>query len=309
MQQLESTTDSLLTKRSKTAICITTRNRSDALAKCLESLAMLTVQPTAIVVSDDSTNEAIELENRSIVQKHSNCVYLKGPRKGVCANRNNALRTALQENPDFISFVDDDICLDRYFLENAIEAYSAVSEKNRTRTIFTGAIEQARQGTEGLKLTFRGYFAESSKPEVVNIHSAIFPSSLFRKVAWDENIFFGYEDAELCLRAKKNGFIIVTLSSLKSLDMAYGNGTLAEEGEASKSSDYQIYIEAARLYVGIKRYKHIYFSPVLLIVFLGLYFPHIILFLIKRGELDKLSRIIKIAKIDRLFNNNIPDSI
>jgi GT2 family glycosyltransferase len=311
MQQLQGTTNSLLTKNSETAICITTRNRSDALAGCLEALAVMTIRPSLIVVSDDSTDESIKTTNRLIVQKYSNCVYLKGPRKGVCANRNNALRTALKETPDLISFVDDDICLDRYFLENAIEAYRNIPEESRAKTILTGPMEQAEQGQNigGIKLTFRGYFAKSSKPEVVNIHAAIFPSSLFKKVAWDENIFFGYEDAELCLRANKHGFRVLTLPSLMSLDTGSGTGTLTQEGETSKLSDYHIYIEAARLYVGVKRYHIISSSIIRLMLFLITYFAHMSIFLLKKKSLGKFSLILKTAQVDRLFKYKIPDTL
>jgi GT2 family glycosyltransferase len=295
----------------KSAICITTRNRNHALKRCLEALERLTVRPDIVVVSDDSTDKHTQQENRLLAQQYPNTVHLEGPRAGVCANRNNALRLALEESPDLVSFVDDDICLDPYFLENAIGAYSNLPEEGRAKTILTGPMEKVEQGQSigGLKLTFRGYFARSSKPEVVNIHAAIFPSSLFNKVAWDENIFFGYEDAELCLRANKHGFEVLVLPSLMSLDTESGKGTLTQEGETSKLSDYHIYVEAARLYVGVKRYHIISSSIIRLLLFLITYFAHMSMFLLKNNSLGKLSLILKTAQIDRLFKYKIPDTL
>lgn len=293
----------------KSAICITTRNRDYALKRCLEALAKLTIQPATIVVSDDSTDKYTQRENRLLTQQYPNAVYLEGPRAGVCANRNNALRIALEGNPDLVSFVDDDICLDQYFLENAIEAYRNIPENDRKSTILTGMAEEDGKVTEGLRLNFRGYFTRSSKPEVVNIHAAIFPSSLFKKVAWDENIFFGYEDAELCLRANKHGFRVLALPSLISLDTESGTGTLTQEGDTRKLSDYHIYVEAARLYVGVKRYHIISSSVIRLVLFLITYFAHMSIFLLKKNSLSKFSLILKTAQVDRLFKYKIPDTL
>jgi GT2 family glycosyltransferase len=295
--------------KSKSAICITTRNRNHALKRCLEALAKLTIEPSVVVVSDDSTDRHIQQENRLLTQQYPNTVYLEGPKTGVCANRNNALRLALEGNPDLVSFVDDDICLDQYFLENAIEAYRNIPEKDKKSTIFTGVIEEEGKIAEGLKLTFRGYFARSSRPEVVNIHAAIFPASLFQEVAWDENIFFGYEDAELCLRAKKNGFKILTLPSLISLDTEAGNGTLLERGDDNQISDYQVYVEAARFYVGVKRYYVISSSIMRLLLFIITYFAHMSVFLFKKKSLSKFGLILKTAQVDRLFKHKIPDTL
>jgi glycosyltransferase involved in cell wall biosynthesis len=297
------------TIETKVAICVTTRNRSEQLSNCLNALQSLSIKPTLIVVSDDSADQNTQEHNRFIVEKYESAVYVVGPQRGVCANRNSALRLAIEQSPDLVSFVDDDICLDQYFLENAIEAYQNVPEKDKKSTIFTGVIEEDGKISEGLKLTFRGYFAGSLKPEVVNIHAAIFPASLFQVVAWDENIFFGYEDAELCLRAKKNGFKIFALPSLISIDTEAGNGTLLKKGDDNKISDYQVYIEAARLYVGVKRYYIISSSVTRLMVFIFTYFVHMSIFLLKKKSLGKFSLILKTAQVDRLFKHKIPDTL
>jgi GT2 family glycosyltransferase len=297
------------TIKTKVAICVTTRNRSEQLSNCLNALRSLSIKPTLIVVSDDSADQSTQEHNRFIVEKCESAVYMVGPQRGVCANRNSALRLALEESPDLVSFVDDDICLDQYFLENAIEAYRNIPEKDKKSTIFTGVIEEEGKIAEGLKLTFRGYFARSSRPEVVNIHAAIFPASLFREVAWDENIFFGYEDAELCLRAKKNGFKILTLPSLISLDTEAGNGTLLERGDDNRISDYQVYVEAARFYVGVKRYYVISSSIMRLLLFIITYFAHMSVFLFKKKSLSKFGLILKTAQVDRLFKHKIPDTL
>jgi glycosyltransferase involved in cell wall biosynthesis len=292
----------------RVSVCITTRNRNAELRLCLTALQNLTIHPNCIIVSDDSTDREVQNQNHLLVQEFSGTTYLKGPVNGVCANRNNALRSALKQGSDFISFIDDDICLDPLFFENTINFYRKLSHKERNMTILTGTSSPMDQDlTEGLKLNFRGYFSRSLVPGVVNIHTAIFPVRLFDKVAWDENIIFGYEDAELCLRAVKNGFKIVCLPSLKSLDIGAGRGTLIDDVGEVKLSMYQVYIESARLYIGIKRYYIIDRSFVRLMLFLIVYIVHMTVYLLKRGELHKLRLIVETANIDRLFRNDVQD--
>jgi GT2 family glycosyltransferase len=292
-------------------ICVTTRNRSEELSNCLNALKALSINATLIVVSDDSPDQSTQDYNRFIVQAHENAVYIVGPRRGVCANRNNALRFALTRNPVFVSFVDDDICLDSLFIENALNFYKALPNGEESKVILTGIVNETAKSDvcASSKLTFRGYFTPASKPEVVNICAATFPSSLFKRNGFDENIFFGYEDAELCLRAIQQGFKIRSLPSLISYHSCPNGSTLMGKTSNNEISQHQIHLESARLYVGIKRYKYIRSSPILLAIFLGLYFSHMVLFLMKRGELNKLGAIIKNAKLDRLIHHDIRDTL
>lgn len=67
------------------------------------------------------------------------------------------------------------------------------------------------------------------------------------------------------------------------------------------SSDYEICTEAARLYVGIKRYKYLYPDPLKLGVFLSFYFMHMTAFLLKRGSLNVWPDIVRRSHIKQLW--------
>src|ERR1700758_1369921 len=93
------------------AVCVTTMNRVDTLAACLDNLACCDPPAACIVVSDDSPEPATRAANAAVVAQHPGVVYLEGPRRGVCANRNNAVRHCVAHASEcgYVAFVDDDI--------------------------------------------------------------------------------------------------------------------------------------------------------------------------------------------------------
>jgi len=281
------------------SVCITTRNRPQELTACLGAIWSSTVKPNSVIVSDDSAENEIQDKNFQIVEQYYNTTYLKGPRLGVCANRNNAVNAVT--DADLVAFVDDDICVEPDFIALAVAQYVKMPSTERDRTILTG-ISRDQYGLEMLpgKLTFRGYFHPTDSPETVVIHATVFPRAFFYDELWDENIFFGYEDAELCLRALKRSFRIVHVPELQARDMGYIKSTLISPS-IGNLTDYEIYIEAARLYVGIKRYKNLFPHLPKLVLFVSVYFIHMTLYLLKRRSLNGLPEIVKRSKIERLW--------
>lgn len=75
----------------KLSVALVTRNRPESLERCLKSWRSQTVSPFEIVVSDDSDEaHAPKIEQ---LAKQYNCIYTKGPRRGLYANRNHASLT------------------------------------------------------------------------------------------------------------------------------------------------------------------------------------------------------------------------
>lgn len=281
------------------AACITTRNRPNKLESCLSALWNSTVKPYLVIVSDDSLDPAMQETNLQIVRRYPNTVYLTGPRNGVCGNRNNAVNAVT--DAEFVAFVDDDIYVSANFVELALDCYAQLSEKERDRTIFTG-VSEAEEGRKMLpgKLTFRGYFhPETLSPETVVIHATTFPRTFFEKEQWDENIFFGYEDAELSLRALKRNYKILSVPELRVTHAGDTQGTLITPS-IGNLTEYEIYVEAARLYVGIKRYKKLFPNLFRLILFVVIYFTHMTIYLVRKKSLKALPEIIKRSRIERL---------
>lgn len=264
------------------SVCVTTMNASVELDNCLRSLWISEVKPDFVVVSDDSSDPKIQQQNQNITQYYPETIYVIGPHQGVCANRNCAFRAV--PPTDLVAFIDDDICVEPDFVAKVIARYQTLSPKIRRRTFLTG-------GTP-TKLSFRGYFSPSKEPRCVDLHTAVFPVAFFQVEKWDEKIFFGYEDAILCLKAIKNGFEILHCPELKVNDTRLGESTL-NTGGMGKLTQYEIYIEAARLYVGIERYKNIFPNRLKLITFLLIYFIHMNIFLFRKNAIKAWSEIIK----------------
>jgi GT2 family glycosyltransferase len=284
--------------------CITTRNRTQELNACLRALWNSHVKPHSVVVSDDSPEYEIQQKNRQIVEQYPGTTYLSGPRSNVCANRNNAVNAIPKSETDLIAFIDDDIYVEADFISRALDRYNKMSLQQRNRTILSGVnVDPSGHEIGATKLSFRGYFCSADSPEAVNLHATVFPRSLFEQEQWDENIVFGYEDAELSLRALKRGYQILYCPEMRVFDAGAKKSTLAV-AHINSLTDYDIRVEAGRLYVGIKRYKYLFPSPFKLVVFISLYFIHMTAFLLKRGSLKAWPEIIRYSNIQRLWQSS-----
>ena len=76
-----------MTPQISVSVALVTRNRPRSLERCLESWRRQTVAPDEIVVSDDSDVETAA-ETEQIALRYG-CRYLRGPRRGLYANRNH----------------------------------------------------------------------------------------------------------------------------------------------------------------------------------------------------------------------------
>jgi GT2 family glycosyltransferase len=280
--------------------CITTRNRVHELENCLAALWASDVKPHSVIVSDDSSDPEIQQSNRAVVDRYPGTLYVKGPQIGVCGNRNNAVNAV--HDSEYVAFVDDDICVPPDFIGTALGHYDRLSPDKQFKTVLSG-VSYNQHGEEMLstKLTFRGYFKLSDVPENVVIHAAVFPRLFFLTEQWDERIFFGYEDAELCLRVKKTGYEIVYCPDLRVFHGSSGEGTLLTP-KVGTLTDYDLYIEAARLYIGVKRYKSIFPNPLKLILFVGVYFFHMGVYLLRKNAISALPMILERSNWNYAWN-------
>jgi glycosyltransferase involved in cell wall biosynthesis len=99
----------------KLSIALVTRNRPEWLRQCLSSWRSQSMQPFEIVVSDDSDSSSES--NVETIAKHFGCRYVKGPGKGLYANRNCA---ALSCRGSHIMSADDDHTHPDRFVENIL---------------------------------------------------------------------------------------------------------------------------------------------------------------------------------------------
>ena len=272
------------------SVCVTTIDAIDDLSACLQALFSSSIKPSYVIVSDDSLTPEIQRQNQDIVDRYPRTNYVVGPHRGVCANRNCALENLPPS--DLIAFIDDDICVAPDYVANVLSRYRTLKPEARQQTILTG-------GTP-TKLSFRGFFKQSDRSLCVDIHTAVFPAAFFKTERWDEKIYFGYEDALLCLQAIKQGYSILHCPELKVEDTRSGQSTLKKDG-FGQMTQYEIYIESARLYVGIKRYKNIYPNRLKLIIFLLIYFVHMNIYLLRKKAFLSWFEIIEYSHFKNLL--------
>jgi GT2 family glycosyltransferase len=281
-------------------VCITTMHRPTVLRECLSLLAACEPQPDVIIVSDDSRAADQIAATQAVIADFPSAVYLTGPRRGVCANRNNALAAALEHGVDCVSFLDDDTAVPVGFFAEGKACYANLPEAERGKTIVTGCRDDVGSGPS--RLNFRGYFEPASVAETATVCAAFFPARMLATERWDENIFFGSEDAEICLRAAARGFAILYTPNLKTGHLASNGGVLLSENSAGMTK-YELQCEAARLYIGIKRYGRITPNPFKLAAFVAIYFAHMTISLIRRGLLSSLFPIVRAANLTTVFKD------
>ena len=280
--------------------CITTMNRPQELDVCLGALWNSSVQPYSVIVSDNSTEPEVQQKNHHIVNQYPDTIYLDGSHTGVSSNRNNAF-SAVTPETDLVAFLCDDICVNPDFFARAVDRYTDMSPEEKNCTIISGvSTDGVKDAVDGpLGFSFRGYFYHSDVAQVAHLPAAVFPRSFFEKEPWDENIFIGQEDAELCLRALKRGYRILYCPELRVLDICPNSGSLPKL-EIGGLKEYKIYSEASRLYIGIKRYRYITPNVFKLWGFISVYFVHMTFYLLKRGSLSAFPEILRRSNIQKL---------
>jgi GT2 family glycosyltransferase len=229
-----------------------------------------------IIVSDDSSSSEEQLLTQEVVEAFG-ASYRVGPKRGVCANRNNAL-----PNTDVIShivFTDDDYTLNTSFIENALYHIQSMDQSEVSKSILAGRDVQFDGTTSGLyEMAFGAYYRPADLPRIVSCRSAVYPSTFFRIARFNEDIYFGYEDADLSFQAKKYGFRFVDCDDLRVEDHAAGHGVL-NIGQSGKPSEASLWLASAKMHVGLKRYIFYSVRPDLLLFF----FFYINIYLVKQA--------------------------
>jgi GT2 family glycosyltransferase len=134
----------------------------------------------------------------------------------------------------------------------------------------------------------------------------MFPRRLFEGHRWDENIFLGYEEAELCMRARRNGYRILQFSDMRVLDQGSGASTL-QVPAVGRLTEYDLCLEAARLYVGVKRYRTISPSLPRLLAFLAVYAAHVTIVLLRNGALRAWPEVLRRSRIIPVRRNRVAE--
>jgi glycosyltransferase involved in cell wall biosynthesis len=99
------------------SVALVTRNRSESLNRTIQSLRNQLSQPFEVVISDDSDPDRAH-ETKEVADRWD-CRYVKGPRRGLYANRNHV---ALACQGSHIRTMDDDHLFPVGHFERCLEA-------------------------------------------------------------------------------------------------------------------------------------------------------------------------------------------
>ncbi|HEY9709496.1 MAG TPA: glycosyltransferase [Oculatellaceae cyanobacterium] len=227
------------------SVCICTRNRPEELKKALNSLECSSYPVYEVIVSDDSTNP----DTQTLIASYfSKVKYLPGPRRGLGANRNNALKAVTGSH---VLFIDDDVVLGEQFLEtifSKIELCLKQENNEVSKIIVTGIENQNGELVFPHEQDFLGFqkidYGKDDFLKTVVINSAVFPSLLFKKVLFDEKLVYGCDEVDFTTRAVQEGYKIILCQTAVNFHFP-----------STRNRDfYKPYHEASRLYVTFKRY-------------------------------------------------------
>jgi GT2 family glycosyltransferase len=221
------------------AILICTANRPELLRRCLAAIRDGEMQPTEVLVSDDGRDGQ---EADAACAEFSGVRYFRGPRRGLCANRNAVIR---QARSDFVSLLDDDAIVSADFVRRAF----AIIADLPPRTLVTGRIVEAGRSITADNATFLGYFGKppDGRYDNINLNCNLIPRSAFAKVTFDETIFYGYEDMDVCTQLRAQGYVIRFNDGIVNTHAPPRHSVTANRERYSLA-------ERARFYTSVKRY-------------------------------------------------------
>lgn len=203
------------------SIIIATRDRHEEIQRALHALLNGTRRPDEIVIYDQSDNELTrkEVDEIRLLPEGSIIKYFSSKKKGISANRNDALRAA---SGDFIASVDDDIEVDNQWLELMLHEW--VDKWGAQPVLITGPIMPAPEFEPGALITA----VRTSKDRIVYTGKARYTNVLIgaqfgasreliahlSSPPFDERLgagcqFPGADDEEFSYRVRKAGFPVV----------------------------------------------------------------------------------------------------
>lgn len=129
-----------------TSVIICTRNRADDLVRCLESIAFQTLLPDEVLIVDGSDDNQLSalLKNPRFDALFIQYIHTE---PGLTRQRNKGI---IASNGDVVFFFDDDVKLDKEYIEKSVNVY----KKNGLGNI---------GGVQGIDLNIRETFLEGRR--------------------------------------------------------------------------------------------------------------------------------------------------
>jgi len=194
------------------SIALVTKNRPESLERCLKSLKEQDEQPDEIIISDDSDDD-YQKKVKNIADLYQ-CQYLKGPKRGLYANRNHV---AVVCKGTHIRTMDDDHEFPEGHIRKCMEAI-----KSDSKAVWFIGEYLPKQKIEIQppcpgQLHPRGFSCLPNNDQncwAIADGASIYPREIIDKnIRYIEDFKFGYSYLELGSRLYKMGHCIRFLKS------------------------------------------------------------------------------------------------
>ncbi len=284
------------------------KNTLDCL-KSLENIERDSVRLTIVVVDNASTDgSSEEIENAKIKMQNYNLKIkiIRSERNiGFSGGHNVGIGYALENDADYVLVLNNDTFVDHFFLDSLLEIaerdnkigilcpkiYFApgfeyhrnrYSEKERGKVFWYAGGKMDWQNVigynRGVDEIDKGQFERTEQTEIATGCCMLVKKEVFEAIGmFDKKYFLYYEDADLSMRAKREGFRIIYVP--KSVIFHKNAGSAG--GAGSNLQDY--YITRNRLLFGVRyapvRAKFALLRESLKVLLTGRYWQ-------KRGVLD-----------------------
>ncbi len=204
----------------RVSVVIPTRNRPNKMLETVKSILDGSRIPQEIVVSDQSADIATRSFLDRIRENVNGCEirYVRSSRPGASSNRNTGYRASAGS---FIAFVDDDVRVDRRWLENMLREWEEHWDRGPvliSGRIFSGA-EEGSMPDLGVRLSCERSVAQNPPRRKDILFGGAFAANRelldrLGPLPFDERLgpgspFRGGEDEDLGYRALLAGFPVV----------------------------------------------------------------------------------------------------
>lgn len=238
--------------------------------KSIEKNNAAEVEVEIIVVDnnpkEESTDKLIKFKNIIILRNKKNLGFSGGMNVGI--------KEALKNKADYVLILNNDINLDRLFLNKIIQNLSSKEivapkiyfakgyefHKKRYNIADLGKVIWFAGGKIdwdniiglhiGVDEVDRGQYSRSAEVDYATGACMLIPKQVFKKIGYfDEKYFLYLEDMDFCFRAKREGFNVI----YKPMAVAWHKNAASAGGSGSKLQDY--YISRNRLLFAFKYSK------------------------------------------------------
>jgi glycosyltransferase involved in cell wall biosynthesis len=193
------------------SVALVTRNRPEQLERCLRSLRAAAEAPEEVVVSDDS-DEAFAPLTREVAERFG-CRYVRGPRKGLYANRNFS---ASQCRGTHVRTVDDDHEFPTDHWQRVREAVAADPEAVWVIGEFYDWSQVKEPFPAVPEIQPRGFSFPPQNPDAsmaISDGATVYPHRALSENRMLERFLFGSVYLEFGARLKARGYRIRQLST------------------------------------------------------------------------------------------------